>query len=240
MVTNLISRHLHFPRFYAYLFNYINGSLFNIRTRGFNSTMFWLSNMIGAYCISYILNSKLLTRRAQAALGWVCTTSLFLAAWIFGLWIQYSFEGGYDKDWQLVLDSSHELLDITHSTRNAVPIIGLIVFSLASSTMQSFSFWLLSALAGSDADKANGFATYYKTMQSIGAAIAWGIDLSPTIMYATQFWIGFALWAAGSASSYIAVRRVKNDVLSRNLIPGGGSIINSASEGAVTQMTKTD
>lgn len=70
--------------FYRYAeFNDYNGTLFNIRTRSLNSFVYWLSQIFGSLMIGVVLDSKRLTRRARAFVGWVI---LFLMVFIVHTW----------------------------------------------------------------------------------------------------------------------------------------------------------
>lgn len=55
---------------YTYEFGAINGTLFNARTRGLNSALFWATQMGGSYLLcNFILDSKRCSRRGRAILG---------------------------------------------------------------------------------------------------------------------------------------------------------------------------
>ena len=56
--------------FYTYQFNDVNLARFNIRTRALNNTLYWLSQILGAYIFGYALDISSVRRsvRAKAAL----------------------------------------------------------------------------------------------------------------------------------------------------------------------------
>ena len=56
--------------FYTYQFNDVNLARFNIRTRALNNTLYWLSQILGAYIFGYALDIPSVRRsvRAKAAL----------------------------------------------------------------------------------------------------------------------------------------------------------------------------
>ena len=57
--------------FYTYQFNGVNSAKFNIRTRALNNTLYWTSQIVGAYIFGYALDISSIRRtvRAKAALA---------------------------------------------------------------------------------------------------------------------------------------------------------------------------
>lgn len=211
--------------FYTYQFNFVNGSLFNIRTRGFNSCVYWAMQMVSAWAIGYILDMKSWTRRQRAVGGWLFAFITFVIAWALGAWVQYGFEGGYDKD-----RPNDNLMDVRDSKRNWAVIFIYCLYGIADAALQAFSYWIMGAIAGSNTALAARFAGFYKGVQSLGAAVAWGIDLSAA-QYRYQFWIGFGLWAAGSVLAYFVARDVKNE--EEETVPAAGVLQKSISGGPI-------
>ncbi|EZG61407.1 putative major facilitator family transporter [Gregarina niphandrodes] len=192
--------------FYTYQFNYVNGTLFNIRTRGLNSAFYWASQMLSAWLIGLLLDMDRFTRRQRALVGWLFTFVCFALAWSFGTYVQYGLEKGYDKD-RVIL----EHIDFKQSKRAWCPILTYIFYGIADAALQAFAYWLMGAIAGNNTQLSARFAGFYKGIQSAGAAVAWGLDLNSGITYRDQYWVGFAMWALGSFLAYIAVRFVKNE-----------------------------
>jgi hypothetical protein len=57
--------------FYTYQFNAVNAAHFNTRTRALNNTLYWISQIVGAFVFGYALDLSKVRRtiRAKAALG---------------------------------------------------------------------------------------------------------------------------------------------------------------------------
>lgn len=56
--------------FYTYQFNSVNGARFNVRTRALNSTLYYLSQIVGAGVFGYCLDFKGVRRTIRARWAW--------------------------------------------------------------------------------------------------------------------------------------------------------------------------
>jgi hypothetical protein len=71
-------------------FNDYNGALFNIRTRAFNSMLYWMSQMFGSVAIGLLLDSQRFTRRTRAFAGWIVLLAMVMIVHGWGYHYQTS------------------------------------------------------------------------------------------------------------------------------------------------------
>lgn len=67
--------------FYPYQFNTFNLATFNIRTRALNNTLYWLSEIAGAYLAGYALDSARVRRSLRARVAAGVLLVLSFAVW---------------------------------------------------------------------------------------------------------------------------------------------------------------
>ncbi|KAJ2347132.1 hypothetical protein IWW50_001835, partial [Coemansia erecta] len=153
--------------FYTYQFNRINAGLFNIRTRGFNNIFYWGFQMVGAYGLSFLLDSQKLSRKTRGFIGFGLVFVVFNAIWGGTLALHNKYPEG--------IESGHRL-DFKDTKNVAGPIILYLVCGLGDALYQSMAYWVIGALTN-DNQKLSRYAGFYKGMQSFGAAIAWQLDI---------------------------------------------------------------
>jgi len=190
--------------FYTYVFNGVNSKLFTIRTRGLNSALFWGAQMVGSVMFAKIVDSgsesRSLYNRARA--GYWFVFIVVSISWGLGVYLQYGFRGGYDKH------TNVELIDFA-STTWIYPIITYIGYGFADSIIQTFSYWIMSAIGQSDTQLCARYAGYYKGVQSLGAAVAWLIDSEYILAsYTVQLWTCIALFVVGMGLALVVVNQM--------------------------------
>lgn len=134
--------------FYAYQFNAVNGSIFNIRTRGFNAAMYWGFQMLGSFLIGRLLDrsGQSVTSRAFWGLGTVAV--VMNTAFAMGAGLQYAWDenGLWDKHWGLKDDGKMGWIgpfegrevDLTDSSRAAYPIITYLMYGIGDAMLQTY------------------------------------------------------------------------------------------------------
>ncbi|KAJ1663539.1 hypothetical protein GGF38_003184, partial [Coemansia sp. RSA 25] len=80
--------------FYSYQFGPINGSIFNIRTRGFNNIFYWGAQMVGAYALSFLLDNQRMTRRTRGMIALAIVGVFFNVVWGGTLKLQLQYTHG--------------------------------------------------------------------------------------------------------------------------------------------------
>ena len=67
--------------FYTYQFNDVNLAKFNIRTRSLNNTLYWLSQILGAFVFGYALDTTTIRRSLRARSALVTLFILTMVIW---------------------------------------------------------------------------------------------------------------------------------------------------------------
>ena len=67
--------------FYTYQFNGFNSAKFNIRTRALNNTLYWTSQIIGAFLFGYALDAKSVRRTMRAKIAWGVLFTITMVIW---------------------------------------------------------------------------------------------------------------------------------------------------------------
>lgn len=196
--------------FYAYQLTGFNGTLFNIRTRGLNSALYWGSQMIGSYGIGRLLDMRGTSTRRRGYCGLLTVFFFLNLAFILGAFVQYTWDGGlWDKSWNDDTGKWNDpfdgrKLDLTDSSRAAFPIIVFLLYGVGDAMLQTYAYWHMAAAAGQDTALAARFAGYYKGVQSLGACVSWVLDLY--VKFEPQFWICWMLFLASTPLIYVSIR----------------------------------
>lgn len=168
--------------FYTYQFNNVNGVLFNLRTRGLNSVVYWAAQMLGSVGIGYLMDFSFKSRRIRGFVGIGVVAVLSSAIWGGGLanQLRYSKNNLPDK------------LDFKDSgSAFAGPFVLYFCFGLLDAMFQSMVYWLIGALAD-DSEILSRYAGFYKGIQSAGAAVAWQVD-TRNVSFMTQLIVNWVL-----------------------------------------------
>ena len=67
--------------FYTYQFNSVNSAKFDVRTRALNDTLYWTSQIIGAYIFGYALDMPKVRRTMRAKASLVVLFVITMAIW---------------------------------------------------------------------------------------------------------------------------------------------------------------
>lgn len=154
--------------FYTWQFNAYNGALFDIAGRSVNNFVYWVSQIIGSVMIGLLLDSKGLSRRSRAFLGWII---LFVMVWLVHIW-GYFYQKTYTRE--SASAPGFPLIDI-HDKSYPAHIWLYIFCGLLDSMWQTTAYWMMGAMSN-DPAKLAYLAGLYKSIQSAGGAVAWRID----------------------------------------------------------------
>lgn len=157
--------------FYTYQFNDFNAPRFNLRTRSLNSLLYWLSQMVGAIGIGYLMDWKRFNRQARARIGWTVIFVTSLAIWGGGL----KFQLGVTRD----NVAEKTIIDYKDGGRYIGPMFLYMFYGAYDAVFQSFIFWVLGTFSNNP-KKVALYASFYKSLQSAFAAIAWRLDALET------------------------------------------------------------
>jgi MFS family permease len=67
--------------FYTYQFNGMNAAHFNLRTRALNNTLYWTSQIIGAFVFGYALDMHSIRRSIRAKACWTVLFAITMVIW---------------------------------------------------------------------------------------------------------------------------------------------------------------
>ncbi|KAI9110821.1 hypothetical protein K1719_018259 [Acacia pycnantha] len=168
--------------FYTYQFNNVNSALFNLRTRGLNSVVYWAAQMLGSVGIGYLMDFSFKSRRMRGFVGIGVVAVLSSGIWGGGLanQLRYSRNNLPDK------------LDFKDSgSAYAGPFVLFFFFGLLDAMFQSMVYWVIGALAN-DSEILSRYAGFYKGIQSAGAVVAFQVD-TRKVSYMTQFIVNWVL-----------------------------------------------
>ncbi|KAI9881267.1 MAG: hypothetical protein M1830_005553 [Pleopsidium flavum] len=154
--------------FYTYQFNVVNLAKFNIRTRALNNTLYWLSQIVGAYIFGYALDVRRVSRPLKAKASWVVLLVITMVIWGGG----YAWQKGYTR-----ADTSPESVVKTDwkDPGYVGPMFLFMFYGFFDAAWQTSVYWYMGSLTNNGRKLAN-FAGFYKGIQSAGAAVIFRID----------------------------------------------------------------
>ncbi|KAI7820561.1 UNC93-like protein [Gamsiella multidivaricata] len=207
---------------YTYQFNDFNGFNFNIRTRSLNSILFWVAQIIGALMIGYLLDRLPMKRPRRAMLGLIVIAALFMATWIGALIMQLRHK------WERKVSNSSELIDYEHADSYPGPLSIYAMFGFCDAAFAVYCYWLMGALSNKH-DELSRYAGFFKSIQSLGGAVAAPLDLAqtPLLAYLITNWIlcGFSI-----AAMFLVCRTITDTTVDNGEDEEGG---NDEEEGIV-------
>ncbi|KAK4991191.1 hypothetical protein LTR50_001949 [Elasticomyces elasticus] len=163
--------------FYTYQFNDVNLAQFNTRTRALNSTLYWTSQIIGAFVFGFALDLARVRRSVRAKAAWVALFILTMVIWGGG----YAFQRRYTRAQvnagaDTPKDPSDDYVKMDWSSPGYVgPMFLYMFYGFYDAAWQTCVYWFMGALTNNSRKLAN-FAGFYKGIQSAGAAIMWRLD----------------------------------------------------------------
>ncbi|KAL6830400.1 major facilitator superfamily domain-containing protein [Trichoderma sp. SZMC 28015] len=183
--------------FYTYQNNDMNAAGFNIRTRSLNNLLYWLAQIIGAVINGFALDYTGVSRSTRAKASFV-----FLFVLTFAIW-----GGGYA--WQkmqpprsVVSQPDYESQKVDWEDGGKLyigPMFLYFFYGFYDAIWQTNIYWWMGSLSNSGRKTAN-MAGFYKSFQSVGAAIFWRLD-ALTTPYMTMF---AATWGVLAGSLLLA------------------------------------
>ncbi|KAF9950666.1 hypothetical protein BGZ70_001270 [Mortierella alpina] len=184
---------------YTYQFNDFNGFNFNIRTRSLNSILFWVAQIIGALVIGYLLDRMPMRRPRRAMLGLLIIALLFMATWIGALMMQLKHK------WERKTLKQDQLIDLAHDNYTG-PLAIYAMFGFCDAAFAVYCYWLMGALSNKH-DELSRYAGFFKSIQSLGSAVAAPLDLAqtPLLAYLITNWI---LCAFSIAAMFLVCRTI--------------------------------
>ncbi|KAJ2683517.1 hypothetical protein GGH99_004337 [Coemansia sp. RSA 1285] len=153
--------------FYSYQFSEYNAAIFNLRTRGFNNLLYWVSQIIGSCLLALLLDYAPWSRRKRGICAMAVTAGAFNAVWALTLVVQLRYTRGGDTT-----DYPGGLMDFKETARAAAPATLYFFMGMADSWYQNLAYWIIGTLTN-DARTTARYVGFYKGIQSLGAAVSW-------------------------------------------------------------------
>ncbi len=119
--------------FYTYQFQDVNAPYFNIRTRALNNTLYWTSQIIGAYIMGYALDVKV-RRTVRAKAMWIFLLVITMAVWGGG----YAFQKTFTRE--TVSVETYDRMDFKDSGYVG-PMFLYIFYGLYDAMWQTAVYW---------------------------------------------------------------------------------------------------
>ncbi|KAF9114602.1 hypothetical protein BGX27_010358 [Mortierella sp. AM989] len=190
---------------YTYQFNDFNGFTFNIRTRSLNSVVFWVAQIVGALVIGYMLDRIPVRRPKRAMLGLLFITLLFMATWIAALIVQLKYR------WERRTLRNNDLIDFEHGGIYTGLMAIYAMFGFCDAAFAVFCYWLMGALSNKH-DELSRYAGFFKSIQSLGSAVAAPLDLAqtPLLAYLITNWI---LCGLSIAAMFLVCRTITDTTI---------------------------
>mmetsp|Transcript_36691 Transcript_36691/g.67272 ORF Transcript_36691/g.67272 Transcript_36691/m.67272 type:complete len:437 (-) Transcript_36691:47-1357(-) len=188
--------------FYTYNFNGFNGHQFNVRTRGLNSAMFWLAQMIAAWLFAMVLDGGG-PPRLRAAKGLLLVAAGAAVSLGLALYLGETSRCNGTHGW----DKGHPCrLDYLDGSGVILPMLAFLLLGASDAIYQSYAYWLMSTVAAGDGRRTVMYSAAYKGIQSLGAGVAWLIDLPVSFSYQAQGTLCFLLAVGACAPVMLTFR----------------------------------
>lgn len=167
--------------FYSYQFG-INAFYYSLRTRSLDSMTYWLTQVIGTFGLSFILDNQRFKRRSRGLVGLAITCVFVLATWIGGAIFQTRFTRNTvppGVDWS---DSEF-----------GGPFVLYFMYGVSDAMWQCWCYWIMGTLSN-ESYKLARYAGFYKGVQSAGSAVSFGVD-SLRVPFMNELAANFAMMA---------------------------------------------
>ncbi|KAK3809592.1 MAG: major facilitator superfamily domain-containing protein [Benniella sp.] len=190
---------------YTYQFNDFNGFGFNIRTRSLNSIVFWVAQIIGALLLGYLLDRIPVKRPRRALLGLLVIAILFMATWIAAFMVQTKHK------WERRPRKQSDLIDYEHGSNYTGLLAIYAMFGFCDAAFAVYCYWLMGALSNKH-DELSRYAGFFKSIQSLGSAVAAPLDLAqtPLLAFLITNWI---LCAFSIAAMFLVCRTITDTTI---------------------------
>eukprot|EP01053_Blabericola_migrator_P009787 Blabericola_migrator_1__9786@NODE_536_length_7757_cov_263_784395_g64_i2_p2_GENE_NODE_536_length_7757_cov_263_784395_g64_i2NODE_536_length_7757_cov_263_784395_g64_i2_p2_ORF_typecomplete_len479_score66_10UNC93/PF05978_16/7_4e17UNC93/PF05978_16/2_7e03UNC93/PF05978_16/1_1e03MFS_1/PF07690_16/3_1e13Sugar_tr/PF00083_24/3_3e09MFS_3/PF05977_13/4_4e09MFS_3/PF05977_13/1_4e03MFS_4/PF06779_14/3_1e03MFS_4/PF06779_14/8_5e06MFS_4/PF06779_14/6_9e02PUCC/PF03209_15/1_7e05PUCC/PF03209_15/4_9e02OATP/PF03137_20/0_042 len=187
----------------SYENNFITHFLASSKMSRILSTVHWAVQVMVPLCTFHPLDNPRwsLKRRCMCFfVFWITTWAVTLTLAVFA---QYFLEGGYDKDRPI-----ENLIKWNEPHRAIIPLLLSALFGVAECLTQMYIYWFLAVLTQNDVMKAVRYQGYFKGLQSLGDAAAWGLSIADSHTYRFQLWVCIAHFLLDLPLTFIAASNI--------------------------------
>eukprot|EP01055_Gregarina_sp_Pseudo9_P000015 Gregarina_sp_Pseudo_9__14@NODE_100_length_4287_cov_62_735876_g92_i0_p2_GENE_NODE_100_length_4287_cov_62_735876_g92_i0NODE_100_length_4287_cov_62_735876_g92_i0_p2_ORF_typecomplete_len494_score85_37MFS_1/PF07690_16/3_6e20MFS_1/PF07690_16/8_5e02UNC93/PF05978_16/5_8e09UNC93/PF05978_16/7_6e03UNC93/PF05978_16/5_1e03MFS_2/PF13347_6/43MFS_2/PF13347_6/2_2e07MFS_2/PF13347_6/72TLC/PF03219_14/5_5TLC/PF03219_14/0_27TLC/PF03219_14/3_8e03TLC/PF03219_14/1_1e03_NODE_100_length_4287_cov_62_735876_g92_i026904171 len=169
----------------VFLYSWVNGQVFNVRSRAINSGVYYLARIFASLLFEVVADYfHDLHRRVYACVG--LTGSVVLLGCVCVCMLVFNV-GGLDEGMGLDIGDP----------RAGVLIVAFIAYGALETLGSALAYWLIGVLPFGDPSVISRYAGWFRMFAALGAALAWSLDINQVIPYRWQFLITNILWIIG-------------------------------------------
>ncbi|BEJ15812.1 hypothetical protein CspHIS471_0504170 [Cutaneotrichosporon sp. HIS471] len=193
-----------FPMFFAsnYFYAYqgaVVPFIFNGRSRALSSLITNLGAVIGGLFVGFLLDLIPAQRRTRAMIGWLVVFVFVGSVWGGGVAFQRLFSR---------VDTPEESWRLDYNQGHAPQAYGLLfMYYFTDSLFQGLAYYIMASLSNNPFKLAR-MTGYYKSVQSAGAAISFGMDAVKT-PYLTEQLVSWLLMFCSMPLALLVIRTIK-------------------------------
>lgn len=172
-------------------FNYFNSRLFNVRSRAYNSCVYYMARIFASFLFQYVLSLSNLTR---GKIRNATVLSLALLCCGSGVALSHFLPGGFTHGNDVQNEGKPPPLLDFQSVRGVVLSLGFVAYGSLETFAASFSFWLLGVLPIGNSNQRNRSVGWYRMFINMGGLLSWAIDVNEVVPYPYQWMANTCLW----------------------------------------------
>lgn len=179
----------------VFLYNWINAYYHNVRSRAFNSMLYWLSRMVFTLPLQFVLDRPTPSARINATQGATYLVVVLSIATTFGILL--ATLGPYK--------GAPPLFDLTDKEAG-LTMAAMIFYGGLDTVAQGVVVWLISEYPGANAGSVARHSGLFRSLQGLGAMTAWALGINNVIPFRVQFIIATVLWFLALPGLFYVVR----------------------------------
>eukprot|EP01055_Gregarina_sp_Pseudo9_P005968 Gregarina_sp_Pseudo_9__5967@NODE_974_length_2012_cov_40_475925_g913_i0_p1_GENE_NODE_974_length_2012_cov_40_475925_g913_i0NODE_974_length_2012_cov_40_475925_g913_i0_p1_ORF_typecomplete_len404_score87_65MFS_1/PF07690_16/6_3e14MFS_1/PF07690_16/1_2e03UNC93/PF05978_16/1_5e09UNC93/PF05978_16/3_3e03UNC93/PF05978_16/4_3e03MFS_2/PF13347_6/19MFS_2/PF13347_6/5_5e06MFS_2/PF13347_6/1_2e03Nodulinlike/PF06813_13/0_0014Nodulinlike/PF06813_13/2e03MFS_3/PF05977_13/0_019MFS_3/PF05977_13/1_8e04_NODE_974_length_2012 len=182
----------------VFLYSWVNGKVFNIRSRAINSGLYYVSRIFSTFLFEGV--SKRNASLHSRVCGCVALTAGIVAVGSVCICFLVFQVGGLEANGEF---------DVT-SPAAAPLLIAFLAYGALETVGSALVYWLIGVLPFDDPAVVPRYAGWYRMFGALGATISWCLDLKTVVPYPYQFLITTLLWGISLGLVLRLALRVRN------------------------------
>eukprot|EP01055_Gregarina_sp_Pseudo9_P004258 Gregarina_sp_Pseudo_9__4257@NODE_440_length_2826_cov_5_725152_g416_i0_p1_GENE_NODE_440_length_2826_cov_5_725152_g416_i0NODE_440_length_2826_cov_5_725152_g416_i0_p1_ORF_typecomplete_len536_score89_10UNC93/PF05978_16/1_7e16UNC93/PF05978_16/6e02MFS_1/PF07690_16/1_5e02MFS_1/PF07690_16/2e13MFS_1/PF07690_16/2_7e03PMD/PF10536_9/0_17TMEM223/PF14640_6/2e03TMEM223/PF14640_6/0_81TMEM223/PF14640_6/6_1e03_NODE_440_length_2826_cov_5_725152_g416_i010292636 len=179
------------------LYNWINAHYHNVRSRAFNSMLYWLARMVFTLPLQFLLDRPLPTARTNGTRGALYMVGVLVAATLLGVLV--ATLKPYKGD--------PPLFDL-RDKEAGLTMAAMILYGGLDTVAQGMVIWIISEYPGANPGSVARHSGLFRSLQGFGSMIAWSLDINHWLAFRIQFIVTTALWLLGLPGLFYVLRRM--------------------------------